>query len=86
MIAVHGGRDFSKIVRYQLQSYLTPQILSLIMSVSGKGLYRGDNHTHSTRSDGQNNNSVFDNAKRVRADRALSWITPTDHCSLNYMR
>ncbi|MDD4056918.1 MAG: hypothetical protein PHF85_04660 [Bacilli bacterium] len=84
LIAVHGGRDFLRLLVTITELFDTrPQILSLIMSVSGKGLYRGDNHTHSTRSDGQNNNSVFDNAKRVRADRALSWITPTDHCSLN---
>ena len=83
-IAVHGGRDFLKIQLIITELFdVKPQILSVIISVKGKGLYRGDNHTHSIRSDGQNNNSVLDNAKRVRQDRALSWITPTDHCYLN---
>lgn len=83
-IAVHGGRDFLKVQIVITELFDTrPQILTSIISVSGKGLYRGDNHIHSTRSDGQNNNTVFDNAKRARADRALSWITPTDHCYLN---
>ena len=83
-IAVHGGRDFLKVQIVITELFDTrPQILTSIISVSGKGLYRGDNHIHSTRSDGQNNNTVFDNAKRARSDRALSWITPTDHCYLN---
>lgn len=84
LIAVHGGRDFLKLSITITELFdQRPQILETIIYIQGSGLYRGDNHTHSTRSDGQNNNSVKDNAIRVRNDRALSWITPTDHCFLN---
>lgn len=83
-IAVHGGRDFLKFNITITELFdRRVQTMQTILSVKGKGLYRGDNHTHSTRSDGQNNNSVFDNAVRVRETRALSWITPTDHCYIN---
>lgn len=84
LLAVHGGRDFLKFNLIITELFdLRIQTYQTIIAVKGKGLYRGDNHTHSTRSDGQNNNSVFDNAKRVRETRALSWITPTDHCHIN---
>lgn len=83
-LVVHGGRDFLKFkIRITELFDLQEQIYQTIVFVPGKGLYRGDNHSHSTRSDGQNNNTVFDNVNRVRETRALSWLTPTDHMHLN---
>lgn len=83
-LAVHGGRDFLKFkLRITELFDLREQIYQTIIFIPGEGLYRGDNHSHSTRSDGQNNNSVFNNVNRVRETRALSWLTPTDHMHLN---
>ncbi len=84
MYALCGGRDF-------LRFYININELfdleyveyNTILSVKGQGYYRGDNHSHSTRSDGQNNNSVKDNCLRVYDTRAISWLTPTDHSFIN---
>lgn len=81
--AIIAGRDFLKFKITVKELFdLSVHTYQVIVGVNGEGLYRGDNHSHSTRSDGQNNNSVYDNALTAY-QRGLSWLTPTDHCFIN---
>ena len=47
------------------------------ISVSGPGYYSGDNHSHTTYSDGSG--SVADNVNEAFYNKMLSWLYSTDH-------
>lgn len=73
-VAIAGGKS-NFIFNYQEQNkYLFQENYQIF--VNGPGWFRGDNHTHSTFSDGIN--SLEENVKYAR-DLGLSFLTATDH-------
>lgn len=47
------------------------------LSISGEGYYAGDNHTHSTHSDGKG--TIHENVDSAYEDKLLNWLYSTDH-------
>lgn len=69
-----GGRSAVNVTVAKPDAY--PMSKRLSLSVSGPGWYSGDNHMHSTWSDGSG--TVEQNVASARS-KGLDWITGTDH-------
>ncbi len=78
-VATAGGKS-NFIFNYQEQNqYLFQENYQVF--VNAPGWFRGDNHTHSTFSDGTN--SIEENVRYAR-DLGLSFITATDHNTITH--
>jgi len=78
-IALEGGREAFR-VKLEREGFEIKSATSG-MSVSGSGHYRGDNHSHSTYSDGSG--TISQNAAHVFDVKMLSWLYSTDHNTTN---
>jgi len=74
--AIEGGRGK---INYLITSGQIRMKYSSAISISGAGWYGGDNHSHTTYSDGSG--SVKDNTDAAYA-QGLSWLYSTDHNSV----
>ena len=80
-VLLEGGREAFK-------AYLNKDGIALSsamtgVSVAGPGFYRGDNHSHSTYSDGAG--SIAANATQAFNIQMLSWLNSTDHNTMNQL-
>lgn len=75
VLALEGGRGMMKadVSRGTDVSIKFSQALS----ISGEGHYAGDDHTHSTNSDGKG--TIRQNVDSAYEDKMLSWLYSTDH-------
>jgi hypothetical protein len=77
-IMLEGGREtFYAVVELDGTSITA----SNGVSASGAGYYRGDNHSHTTYSDGSG--SMADNVNEAYDVKMLSWLYSTDHNTVN---
>ena len=76
MKAIEGGRGK---IYYNISHSGFNQRYSTAVSVSGPGWYGGDNHSHTTYSDGSG--SIKDNTDAAY-NQGLSWLYSTDHNSI----
>ena len=74
--AIEGGRGK---IYYSISAETLSKRYSSWISVSGPGWYGGDNHSHTTYSDGSG--SIKDNTDAAYA-QGLSWLYSTDHNSI----
>lgn len=75
VLALEGGRGTLKAqVKTADDVSLT---FSQALSISGQGYYAGDNHTHSTHSDGKG--TIHENVASAYEDKLLNWLYSTDH-------
>ncbi|MCL2497396.1 MAG: CehA/McbA family metallohydrolase [Symbiobacteriaceae bacterium] len=75
--AIEGGRGN---INYLVTSGQIRMRYTSAISISGAGWYGGDNHSHTTYSDGSG--SVKDNTDAAYA-QGLSWLYSTDHNTVN---
>lgn len=73
-VALEGGRSSFKATVSNKDFKMTEESS---FNVNGEGYYGGDNHTHSTFSDGSA--TIDENADVAYNNRLLSWIWATDH-------
>lgn len=75
VLALEGGRGMLKAeVKAANGIFLN---FSQALSISGQGYYAGDNHTHSTHSDGKG--TIRENVDSAYEDKLLNWLYSTDH-------
>ena len=75
VLALEGGRG-----KLQAQVKTADDVsltFSQALSISGQGYYAGDNHTHSTHSDGKG--TIHENVVSAYEDKLLNWLYSTDH-------
>jgi hypothetical protein len=73
-LAVYGGREVIGIKVSRHDSFITEDFA---LDISGFGWYGGDNHSHSTNSDGVN--TIAQNVESTHKNKNLSWLICTDH-------
>jgi len=78
-IALEGGREAFR-VKLEREGFEIKSATSGV-SIFGPGNYRGDNHSHSTYSDGSG--TISQNAAHVFDVKMLSWLYSTDHNTTN---
>lgn len=75
VLALEGGRGMMK-ADVSMGTDVSIKF-SQALSISGEGHYAGDDHTHSTNSDGKG--TVRQNVDSAYEDKMLSWLYSTDH-------
>ncbi|MBM6921669.1 CehA/McbA family metallohydrolase [Phocea massiliensis] len=79
VLALEGGRGLIK------SNVTAPNDIALAfskaVSIDGEGYYAGDNHTHSTNSDGSG--TIRQNVDSAYEDKLVNWLYSTDHNAIS---